>query len=59
MKKLKVKLVKSPIDRPERQKRTLKALGLNKTNSTKEVEGTPQILGMIRKVEHLISVEEI
>ncbi|HEY9362796.1 MAG TPA: 50S ribosomal protein L30 [Chitinophagaceae bacterium] len=59
MKKIKITLVKSPIDRPERQKLTLKALGLNKTNSTKEVEGTPQVLGMIRKVEHLLTVEEI
>ena len=58
MKKIKITLVKSPIDRPERQKLTLKALGLNKTNSTKEVEATPQILGMVRKVEHLVKVEE-
>jgi large subunit ribosomal protein L30 len=59
MKKIKITLVKSPIDRPERQKLTLKALGLNKTNSSKEVEATPQVLGMIRKVEHMVSVEEI
>jgi large subunit ribosomal protein L30 len=58
MKKIKITLVKSPIDRPERQKQTLIALGLNKTNSTKEVEATPQILGMVRKVEHLVKVEE-
>jgi len=50
MKKIKITLVKSPIDRPWRQKETLKALGLNKTNSVKEVEATPQILGMVRKV---------
>ncbi|MBZ4187847.1 50S ribosomal protein L30 [Niabella beijingensis] len=59
MKKIKVTLVKSPIDRPERQKLTLKALGLNKTNSSREVEATPQILGMIRKVEHMVKVEEL
>lgn len=59
MKKIKITLVKSPIDRPERQKLTLQALGLNKTNSSKEVEATPQILGMIRKVEHMVTVEEI
>lgn len=59
MKKIKITLVKSPIDRPERQKLTLKALGLNKTNSSKEVEATPQVLGMIRKVEHMVTVEEI
>jgi len=59
MKKLKITLIKSPIDRPERQKLTVQALGLNKTNSTKEVEATPQILGMIRKITHLVKVEEV
>ena len=59
MKKIKITLVKSPIDRPERQKLTLQALGLNKTNSSKEVEATPQVLGMVRKVEHLVKVEDI
>jgi large subunit ribosomal protein L30 len=59
MKKIKITLVKSPIDRPERQKLTLKALGLNKMNATKEVEATPQILGMVRKVEHMVSVVEV
>jgi large subunit ribosomal protein L30 len=58
MKKLRITLVKSPIDRPERQKLTLQALGLNKTNSSREVEATPQVLGMIRKVTHLVKVEE-
>lgn len=58
MAKIKIKLVKSSIDRPERQKRTLKALGLNKMNSESEVEATPQILGMVRKVEHLVKIEE-
>jgi large subunit ribosomal protein L30 len=59
MKKLKITLVKSPIDRPERQKQTLKALGLNKMNATREVMGTPQILGMVRKVEHMITIQEV
>ena len=59
MKKIKITLVKSPIDRPERQKRTLEALGLNKMNATKEVEATPQILGMVRKVDHMILVENM
>jgi large subunit ribosomal protein L30 len=59
MKKIKITLVKSPIDRPERQKLTLKALGLNKTNATKEVEASPQVLGMVRKVTHLVKVEEL
>jgi len=58
MKKIKITLVKSPIDRPERQKLTLRALGLNKTNSATELEATPQVLGMVRKVEHLVKVEE-
>lgn len=59
MKKIKLTLVKSPIDRPERQKLTLQALGLNKTNASREVEATPQVLGMIRKVTHLLKVEEL
>jgi len=59
MAKIKITQVKSGIDRPERQKLTLQALGLNKLNATKEVEATPQILGMITKVAHLIQVEEI
>ena len=58
MKKIKITLVKSPIDRPERQKKTLVALGLIKTNATKEVEATPQILGMVRAVNHLVKVED-
>lgn len=58
MAKIKITQVKSGIDRPERQKLTLQALGLNKLNATKEVEATPQILGMVKKVSHLIKVEE-
>jgi len=59
MKKIKITQIKSAIDRPERQKLTLKALGLNKLSSSKEVEATDQILGMIRKVDHLVKVEEL
>ncbi|MEO6219667.1 MAG: 50S ribosomal protein L30 [Ginsengibacter sp.] len=59
MKKIKIRQVKSGIDRSERQKLTLQALGLNKLNAIKEVEATPQILGMIKKVNHLIEVEEL
>ena len=59
MKKIKITLIKSPIDRSERQKQTVKALGLNKTNSVKEVEATPQILGMVEKVHHLVKVEQL
>jgi len=59
MKKIQVTQVKSVIDRPERQKRTMVALGLKKMNATVEVEATPQILGMVRKVNHLIKVVEL
>jgi large subunit ribosomal protein L30 len=59
MKKIKVTQVKSTIDRPERQKRTMVALGLKKLNAIVEVEATPQILGMVKKVNHLIKVEEL
>jgi large subunit ribosomal protein L30 len=59
MKKIKITQVKSVIDRPERQKRTMEALGLRKLNATVEVEATPQILGMVTKVNHLITVEEL
>jgi large subunit ribosomal protein L30 len=59
MKKLKITKIKSVIDRPERQKRTMQALGLGKLQSSVEVEATPQILGMVKKVNHLIKVEEV
>ena len=59
MKKLKITKVISVIDRPERQKRTMEALGLRKVNASVELEATPQILGMVRKVNHLVKVEEI
>ncbi|AYD48918.1 50S ribosomal protein L30 [Arachidicoccus soli] len=59
MAKIKVTQIKSSIDRPERQKLTLKALGLNKLNASKEVEATPQIEGMVRKVSHLVKVETV
>ena len=59
MAKVRIKQIKSGIDRSKRQKLTLQALGLKKVNGTKEVEATPQILGMIKKVDHLIEVEEL
>ena len=59
MKKIKITQIKSGIDRSERQKLTLQALGLNKLNASKEVEATPQILGMVKKVSHLVKVEEL
>jgi large subunit ribosomal protein L30 len=58
MKKVKITQIKSAIDRPVRQKLTLKALGLKKLHTTRELEATPQILGMIRSVNHLLKVEE-
>jgi large subunit ribosomal protein L30 len=59
MKKIRITQTKSTIDRPERQKRTMVALGLKKLNATVEVEATPQILGIVTKVNHLIKVENI
>ena len=59
MKILRIKQVKSMIGRPARQKRTLEALGLRKINHEREIQATPQILGMIESVKHLITVEEV
>jgi large subunit ribosomal protein L30 len=53
---IKVKKVRSVINRPKNQKLTMQALGLNKMNRVVEHESTPQILGMIKKVEHLVEV---
>ena len=58
MAKIKVKQVKSRIGRPKDQKRTLDALGLSKMNAAVEHEDTPQILGMVNKIKHLITVVE-
>ena len=58
MAKVKITQVKSLIDRPKRQKETVKALGLKKINDTVVKEVTPQIQGMINKVAHLVKVEE-
>ncbi len=59
MKKIRVKQVKSKIRRPQNQKRTLEALGLRKLNQVVEHNATPEILGMVNKVKHLLSVEEV
>ena len=59
MAKVKVTQVKSVIDRTKRQKDTMIALGIRKMNQSVEHEVTPQILGMINKVSHLVVVEEI
>jgi len=58
MAKVKITQVKSLIDRPKRQKETVKALGLKKINDTIIKEATPQVEGMINKVAHLLKVEE-
>jgi large subunit ribosomal protein L30 len=55
---IKIKLIKSGIGRPERQKRTLQALGFRKLNQVIEKEATPQVLGMVEKIAHLITVEK-
>ncbi len=59
MKRIKITQIKSGIDRSETAKRTLIALGLKKLNASVEVEASPQILGMVRRVNHLLKVEEI
>jgi len=56
MAKIKVTQIKSAINRPQRQKLTLQALGLGKLNKTVEHEATPQILGMVKKVEHMVKI---
>ena len=58
MERLKITAVRSTIDRSARQKATMKALGLRRMNQTAEVEASPQVLGMIRKVEHLLKIEK-
>jgi large subunit ribosomal protein L30 len=59
MSKVKITLVKSTIDRDEGQKRTVRALGITKLNQTVEKEATPQIMGMVKKVAHLLKIENI
>lgn len=59
MSKVKITQVKSSIDRSKRQKDTLIALGLRKINGSVVHEATPQIKGMIAKVNHLVKVEEV
>ncbi|HBV96148.1 MAG: 50S ribosomal protein L30 [Peptococcaceae bacterium BICA1-7] len=58
MAKLKITLVKSIIGRPEDQRATVKTLGLKKTNSSVIKEESPIVMGMIKKVSHLVKVEE-
>lgn len=58
-KTLKVTQIGSPIRRPKDQRATLIGLGLNKMHRTRELEDTPAIRGMIRKVRHMVKVEEV
>jgi len=57
--KIKIKKIRSAINRPLSQKRTLQALGLRKLNQVVEHNATSQILGMVKKVNHLIKVEKV
>ena len=59
MDKIRITQVKSKNGKPERQKKTLEALGIRKLNHSVEHEATPQILGMVTKVNHLVKVENI
>ncbi|MCF8364109.1 MAG: 50S ribosomal protein L30 [Prolixibacteraceae bacterium] len=59
MAKLKITQVKSIIGSNKRQKATLEALGLRKMHQTVEHDATPQIVGMVNKLRHLLSVEEV
>ena len=57
MDKIKITQVRSIIDRPQRQKDTMKALGLRKINHSVVKEASPQIMGMVNKIKHLVTVE--
>ena len=57
--KLKITLVKSMIGRPEKHRRVLRGMGLNKVNRSVELENTPAVQGMINTVSHLVQAEEI
>jgi large subunit ribosomal protein L30 len=59
MAKIKITQIKSVIDRSERQKRTMQALGLTRLNQSVEVEANGAIIGMVRKVNHLVAIESI
>jgi len=59
MTKIQITQVKSGIDRCEAQKHTLKCLGLTKMNSSVVKEVNPQVMGMVKKVQHLVEVKEL
>ena len=58
MTKIKITQTGSPIRRDKTQRATLVGLGLNKLHRTVEVEGTPEVLGQVKKVQHLVKVED-
>lgn len=58
MANIKITQTRSTIKRPKKQKQTLKALGLKKIGAVKEHKESPSIVGMIKKVEHLVAVEQ-
>lgn len=58
MAKIRITQIRSAIKRPKKQRLTLAALGLHKMNQTVEHEDTPNILGMVTKVSHLVQVEK-
>ena len=55
---LRVTLVKSMIGRPEKHRKVLRGMGLTKMNRTVELENTPAVRGMVKKVSHLVTAEE-
>ena len=59
MAKIKITLVRSTIHRPKDQKDTVKALGIRKMNHSVEIESNPQILGMVKKIAHLVTVTDV
>ena len=59
MEKIKITLVRSKIGSTKRQKKTVEALGLGKIDSSVEQNASPEILGMVRKVQHLVKVDKI
>jgi large subunit ribosomal protein L30 len=59
MAKIRITQIKSRNGKPERQKRTLDALGIHKLNHSVEHEATPAIMGMVEKVRHLVKIENI
>ncbi len=59
MSKIKITQTRSTIKKPKDQKATMQALGLGKMNKSVEMEATPQIMGMVKKVSHLITVTKL